>query len=68
MSIASISAKRFLFKHTALPTVADQEYPATALPDWLNHKQYAWFRDAYVLTLAVGQSVETDFHKITRIV
>jgi hypothetical protein len=37
------------------------------LPSWLLHKDNKWFLQKHVLTLPVGQSIDTDFQKITRI-
>jgi len=54
----------FEFKHMLGAVAVHTE---NDLPSWLNHKEYAWFRDQHVLTLAVGASVETDFNTITRI-
>lgn len=44
-------------------------------PKWLTSEKTVkgstmddrWFWNGHVLTLEVGQSVETDFHKITRL-
>lgn len=44
-------------------------------PDWLTSAKTIkgstmdnrWFWERHVLTLEVGQSVETDFHRVTRV-
>jgi len=36
-------------------------------PSWINHKDYAWWRDDYLLKLEVGKTTETDFQLIERI-
>ena len=58
-------AKQFQFKHRM--SRSTDIYAEDKLPSWLNHKDYAWFRDQHVLTLEVSASVETDFNTITRI-
>jgi hypothetical protein len=57
--------KEFQFKH--MLSRATETYTEDKLPSWLNHKDYAWFRDQHLLPLEVGASVETDFNTITRI-
>lgn len=36
-------------------------------PWWLTGKEYKWFWDKHVLTLNVGETVDTDFRTIERI-
>jgi hypothetical protein len=36
-------------------------------PSWLVSKECLWFWDGHVKTLAVGDSIETDFREIRRI-
>jgi len=62
-------AHRFFLK-TEERTFTDQD-----APDWLTSKNSIrgstmdnrWFWNEHVMTLNVGQSVETDFHVITRV-
>lgn len=63
--MSACDVKQFQFKH--ITPRATETYAEDKLPSWLNHKDYAWFRDKHVLTLEVGVSVETDFNTITRI-
>lgn len=50
-------------------------YDESDMPDWLTSKKtipgstmdYRWFYTDHVLTLGVGETVETDFNRITRI-
>lgn len=36
------------------------------LPSWLEHKDFKWWLDDFVLQLKIGESIESDFHKITK--
>ena len=36
-------------------------------PWWLISKEFKWFFDSKVLTLKVGDFIDTDFRRITRI-
>ena len=36
-------------------------------PRWLAHKENSWWYERHVLTLKVGESVESDFNVIKRI-
>lgn len=57
--------KTFKFTHLIFGTTA--LYSEQNMPEWLRHKDYSWFLNEHVLTLSVGGSIETDFHKITRV-
>lgn len=54
---------------------ATKEFSESEAPDWLTSRatrrgstmDMRWFWNDHVLKLAVGESVRTDFHKITRI-
>lgn len=37
------------------------------LPEWITRKSQKWFLEDYVLKLAVGEKIESDFHIITRL-
>jgi hypothetical protein len=36
-------------------------------PGWMKSEAYFWWWEKHILTLSIGQSVETDFRRITRI-
>lgn len=60
------------FKMTSLffqviPGVKSKFFDEHTPPWWLDHKEYRWWFDKYVLTLDVGESVDTDFQHIERI-
>ena len=38
-----------------------------SLPEWMKHNEFLWWTTMYVLKLQVGESIESDFHKIIRI-
>lgn len=65
---------KFSLQHLILrtaPTICDE----TNAPDWLTSENskpgstmdYRWFWTDHVLTLQVGESVCTDYHRVTRI-
>ena len=58
---------KFLIKSLFFTTQEDIEFTNENPPGWLIHKEYRWFFEKNVLTLEVGQSVDTDFNTITRI-
>jgi hypothetical protein len=37
------------------------------LPNWMCHKELLWWINDYVFKLKITESIESDFHKITRI-
>jgi len=39
----------------------------TSIPDWLSSKAYKWWFDDHVCKLGVGESIDSDFRRITRI-
>lgn len=43
------------------------EFTETDPPDALTNNEFLWFYNDVILNLKIGQSVKTDFHKITRI-
>ena len=55
---------RFRFYHEIFETefIVDEN----TLPDWINHKQYNWFK-TLIINLQVNEYIQSDFHKITRI-
>lgn len=57
--------KLFNFQHLVFGT--DKAYNEDAMPSWLTGKENKWFLDECVLTLDVGQFVDTDFQRITRV-
>ena len=36
-------------------------------PNWMKHREMKWWVDDFVLKLKCGESIESDFHKITRL-
>lgn len=66
--------KKFKMKHRYFEGVEETFTEETA-PDWLTSRNtiegstmdYRWFWNDHVLTLEVGESVMTDFQKITRV-
>lgn len=59
--------KTFKLCHTVHRRKPPIEFSDTDPPDWLLGIGFRWFWEEYVSTLQVGDHVETDFHKITRI-
>jgi hypothetical protein len=65
---------KFSMRHKFFKDVVD-EFDEETAPDWLTSKNTVkgstmdnrWFWNEHVLTLKVGESVETDFQTITRI-
>ncbi len=57
--------KTFNFKHLFFDT--EEIHIDGEMPGWLTCKENRWFLDSHVMTLAVGQSVDTDFHRIIRV-
>ena len=63
------------FRRNSLLSDFEEEFTEETAPDWLTSRNQvkgstmddSWFWHGHVLTLEVGQSVETDFSKITRI-
>ena len=63
------------FRRNSLWSDFEEEFTEETAPDWLTSRNQikgstmddSWFWFGHVLTLEVGQSVETDFSKITRI-
>lgn len=55
---------RFRFYHEIFETefIVDEN----TLPDWINHKQYNWFK-TLIINLQINEYIQSDFHKITRI-
>jgi hypothetical protein len=67
--------KKFVMKHLVFKRAEPEEFDETTAPDWLTSNNTIkgstmdnrWFWDDYVLKLKVGKSIDTDFHRITRI-
>ena len=67
--------KKFVMRHLVFKRVEPEEFDETTAPDWLTSKNTIkgstmdnlWFWDDYILKLKVGKSIDTDFHRITRI-
>ena len=57
--------KGFCFRHRVFGTGAI--YAENNQPSWMLHIENRWFWLDHVLALAVGQSTETEWHKIVRI-
>lgn len=60
-----IKEKKFKFVHLFFETT--KEYSSRSLPNWIMHPSNKWFVDRYVMKLEIGQHIDTDFHRITRI-
>lgn len=58
--------REFEIQHLFFENDKSTYTPAT-FPDWLKHKEIAWFVSRCIRTLEINDSTETDFHKITRI-
>ena len=43
-----------------------EEFTEDKPPTWLLHSNYKWWYEGYVLVLDVGESIKSDFRKITR--
>lgn len=61
--------KKFRMTHRILTANPPQEFCESTPPLWLapKRKSERWFWDRHVLTLAVGEHVNTDFRRIERI-
>lgn len=57
--------KEFAFEHRLFGDVV--VYTESSPPPWVLPAEKRWFWTQHVLTLAVGQSTETEWHKIRRI-
>lgn len=70
-----IAEKTFELRSLTFRKAPIQTFTEATAPDWLTSKNTVkgstmddrWFWEGYVLTLRIGQSVKTDFSKITRI-
>lgn len=66
---------KFAMKHAVFKDAIPVEFFEDDAPDWLTSVNTVegstmderWFWKDYVLTLEVGQSVDTDFQQITRV-
>lgn len=58
---------KFSIKSISNNNVDAIEFTETNPPEWLVSYEYHWFWVKYILTLDVGKSINTDFHKITRV-
>ena len=53
--------------------ITDQDFKTSItcteedFPKWMCNKEYEWWVKSCVLTLKVGESVESDFHLVKRI-
>lgn len=50
-----------------LRPVEPTRFTETTAPKWLCEGENAWFWKKHVLTLGVGEVIETDFQRITRV-
>lgn len=57
--------RMFQFRHLFFNT--ENIHAENDLPSWLIHKSNKWFLENHVLTLEIGQFVDTDFQRITRV-
>jgi len=58
--------KTFLMEHLFFPDVIVVFYE-NCPPLWLTSKEYNWWWQGHLLTLPLGNSIKSDFRKITRI-
>lgn len=69
------STKIFQSTHMLWPHISTRQFTEHDAPDWLTSKNTVkgstmddrWFWEKHVLTLEVGQHVQTDFHYIKRV-
>jgi hypothetical protein len=67
-----MSDKQFIMKNLALDT--EKSFSENTAPKWLTCENTVpgstmddrWFWEKHVLTLEVGESIDTDFRRITR--
>lgn len=57
--------KEFERVHLLFPETP-KKFTELSPPEWMVSQGYLWWWVGHVLTLEIGQSIETDFHKITR--
>lgn len=65
MNAPSLPLKRFKFVN--LFHKVAEEFNENELPEWVTHKENKWFLDRHVMKLKVGDSIDTDFQRITRV-
>lgn len=66
---------RFVIYDLFEPDRVVEEFDLTNAPDWLTSKNTVkgstmddrWFWERHVITLAIGESVDTDFSRIKRV-
>lgn len=64
-STVGLGVKVFSFRHLFFNS--EETCIETEMPSWLTHRENKWFLDRHVLTLKVGEFVDTDFRRITRV-
>jgi len=71
-SVSEQPQRLFSMQHDIFGTTI--EFTEETRPSWLNYTgpkgstmDNSWFWDGHVMKLEVGQSVDTDFQKITRL-
>jgi hypothetical protein len=64
-STVGLGVKVFSFQHLFFNS--EETYTETEMPSWMTHRETQWFLDKHVLTLKVGEFVNTDFRRITRV-
>jgi hypothetical protein len=57
--------KKFKMRH--LYFRVDRTFTEDDPPWWLTSDEFNWWWKDYVLTLEVGESIDSDFHRIERI-
>ncbi len=57
---------RFKIEHLVFKNVL-QTFNEINAPEWMTHRDNHWWWEGYVLTLAIGDSIESDFHSVTRL-
>jgi len=66
---------KFRMTHKYLSKDIPEEFDKDSAPDWLTSANTIkgstmddrWFWNDHVLTLGIGESIDTDFRKITRL-
>ncbi len=57
---------KFEMTHNFFPDLMER-FDETNPPSWLVSREFDWWYKDYVLVLKVGESIKSDFRKITRI-
>lgn len=65
---------KFLFQHEIFDQIGEtgeyvggKEYTEASLPSYWHTETFKWFLEGHILKLEVGQSISSEWHRITRL-